>query len=142
MGRRKVSQGWYCQKKRCSQLSCMTQGTHELQFTAAMERNFVEAQLQNTPIKCLVDSGASISCISQHQLQRLQHYADIQESSITSAVGVCGEVHPVLGEVMLEVTFGHITVKQKFRVFETLHSKVIFGLDFLQEIQLGLILKI
>lgn len=104
MGRRKVSQGWLCQKRRCSQLSCMTQGTPELQFTAAMERNFVEAKLQNTPIKCLVDSGASISCISQHQLQRLQYNADIQESSITSAVGVCGEVHPVLGEVMLEVT--------------------------------------
>lgn len=133
MGRRKVSQGWLCQKRRCSQLSCMTQGTPELQFTAAMERNFVEAKLQNTPIKCLVDSGASISCISQHQLQQLQYNGEIQESSITSAVGVCGEVHPVLGEIMLEVTFGHITVKQKFRVFETLHSKVIFGLDFLQE---------
>lgn len=104
MGRRKVSQGWLCQKRRCSQLSCMTQGTPELQFTAAMERNFVEAKLQNTPIKSLVDSGASISCISQHQLQRLQHNADIQDSSITSAVGVCGEVHPVFGEVMLEVT--------------------------------------
>ena len=133
MGRRKVSQGWLCQKRRCSQLSCMTQGTPELQFTAAMERNFVEAKLQNTPIKCLVDSGASISCISQHQLQQLQYNGEIQDSSITSAVGVCGEVHPVLGEIMLEVTFGHITVKQKFRVFETLHSKVIFGLDFLQE---------
>ena len=93
----------------------------------------MEVKLQNLPVKCLVDSGASISCISQHQLQRLKPTTAIDRSSITSAIGVCGEVHPVLGETLLEVTLGHHTVKQKFRVFETLHAKAILGLDFLRE---------
>lgn len=31
--------------------------------------------------------------------------ADIQESSKTVVVGVCGEVHPALGEILLEDTF-------------------------------------
>lgn len=50
--------------------------------------------------------------------------ADIQESSKTVVVGVCGEVHPALGDILLEDTFGHITVKKKFKAFDTLHSKV------------------
>lgn len=77
----------------------------------------------------MVDNGASISCLSQHQLQRFQHNADMNESFMSSDVCVRGEVHSVLGEVVLEVTFGHISVKQKFKVFEILHAKVIFGLD-------------
>lgn len=50
--------------------------------------------------------------------------ADIQESSKTVVVGVCGEVNPALGEILLEDTFGHIAVNKKFRAFDTLHSKV------------------
>lgn len=57
-------------------------------------------------------------------ITEIQHNADKQESSITVVVGVCGEVHPALGEILLEDTFGHIAVNKKFRAFDTLHSKV------------------
>lgn len=37
------------------------------------------------------------------------------------------------GEVVLEGAFGHIDVKQKLKVFKTLHAKVQFGLDLLRK---------
>ncbi|CAC5403419.1 Retrovirus-related Pol polyprotein from transposon gypsy,Retrovirus-related Pol polyprotein from transposon 297,Retrovirus-related Pol polyprotein from transposon 17.6 [Mytilus coruscus] len=98
-----------------------------------MERNFVEIGLENLQVKCLVDSGASFSFISQHQLYRLNTTTAIQRSTINSAIGVCGEVHAIIGEIVLQLSFGQYKVNQKFRIFETLHAKAILGLDFLRD---------
>ncbi|CAG2232745.1 unnamed protein product [Mytilus edulis] len=69
MGRKRISKGWCCQKDRCARLSSVIPGTASFQFTTTMERNFVEIGLENHQVRCLVDSGASFSCISQHQLK-------------------------------------------------------------------------
>lgn len=63
-------------------------------------------------------------CYKLTPITEIQHNADIQESSKIVVVGVCWEVHPALREILLENTFGHITVKKKLKAFDTLHSKV------------------
>lgn len=79
-------------------------------------------KLQKTSIKWLVDSGSQLQVNTYYRDST--YNADIQESSKTVVVGVCGEVHPALGEILLEITFGHITVKTKLKAFDTLYSKV------------------
>ena len=132
MAPRKFRQGWCCRKQRCASLSTITDQQIDYEFTASMERNFINLQVENQVEKCLIDSGAAFSCISKHLLGKLKPDADISKSSISSARGVCGEVHEVLGETVLQLKFGNFVIQQTFRIFQTIHAKMILGLDFLQ----------
>lgn len=92
----------------------------------------MEAKVEYQQVKCLVDSGANISCINQYILHCVKPNAIVQKSKITSGIGVCGEVHSILGTT-LELMFGDHKIQQTFHIFETLHAKVILGLDFLRD---------
>lgn len=88
----------------------------------------MEAKVEYQQVKCLVDSGANISCINQYFLHCVKPNAIVQKSKITSGIGVCGEVYSILGTT-LELKFGDHKIQQTFHIFETLHAKVILGLD-------------
>jgi hypothetical protein len=42
-------------------------------------------------------------------------------------------VHSILGITTLELKFGDHKIQQTFHIFETLHAKVILGLNFLRD---------
>lgn len=42
-------------------------------------------------------------------------------------------MHSILGTTTLELKFGDHKIQQKFHIFETLHAKVILGLNFLRD---------
>ncbi|VDI32371.1 Hypothetical predicted protein [Mytilus galloprovincialis] len=131
MGKKRIKNIWCCKRSKCASLSTVTAREADIEFKSSLERNFMYLNIENSNQKCLIDSGATISCISQHLLRQLKPQADIQRSSIFSGVGVCGEVHPVLGKATLEIRFGEHKILQNFHIFETLHSKILLGLDFL-----------
>ncbi|CAC5378615.1 unnamed protein product [Mytilus coruscus] len=131
MGKKRIKNIWCCKRSKCASLSTVTAREADIEFKSSLERNFMYLNIENSNQKCLIDSGATISCISQHLLKQLKPQADIQRSSIFSGVGVCGEVHPVLGQATLEIRFGEHKILQNFHIFETLHSKILLGLDFL-----------
>ena len=124
--------GWCCNKFRCARLAGINKEEQENIFRTTMDRNFINLQVENDIVKCLVDSGASISCISRHLLHKVNPSAKIGKPTIFSGVGVCGEIHRVLGETVLDLKFGQQIIQQKFRIFETLHAKILLGLDFLR----------
>jgi len=111
------SEDWCCRKSRCTKLATVAQSEPYIEFNTAMERHFINLNIRKQRVKCLVDSGASICCISKYLLDRINSNAIIQRSTIFSVVEVCGEVHPVLRETILELTFGDYKVQQKFRIF-------------------------
>ncbi|CAC5393320.1 Transposon Ty3-G Gag-Pol polyprotein,Transposon Ty3-I Gag-Pol polyprotein,Retrovirus-related Pol polyprotein from transposon 297,Retrovirus-related Pol polyprotein from transposon opus [Mytilus coruscus] len=135
MAPRKFKKGWCCRQPRCAALSPITDQEPDFEFTASLQRNLINLTIEDQSEKCLIDSGAAFSCISKHVLRKIKPNAKIQRSSLFSAVGVCGEVHPILGETVLQLTFGKFKIQQKFRVFETIHARIILGIDFLQEHQ-------
>ena len=92
----------------------------------------MEVRVENQQVKCLVDSDANISCINQYLLHRVKPNAIIQKSKITSGISVYGEVHSILGTTSLQFMFGDYKIQQTFHIFETLHAKVILGIDFLR----------
>ncbi|CAC5388206.1 unnamed protein product [Mytilus coruscus] len=131
MGKKSIKNLWCCRRSKCASLSTVTGREADIEFKSSLERNFMYLNIENSNQKCLIDSGATISCISQHLLKELKPQADIQRSSIFSGVGVCGEVHPVLGQATLEIRFVEHKILQNFHIFEPLHSKMLLGLDFL-----------
>ncbi|CAC5378937.1 unnamed protein product [Mytilus coruscus] len=135
MAPRKFKKGWCCRQPRCAALSPITDQEPDFEFTASLQRNLINLTIEYQLEKCLIDSGAAFSCISKHVLRKIKPNTKIQRSSLFSAVGVCGEVHPILGETVLQLTFGKFKIQQKFKVFETIHARIILGIDFLQEHQ-------
>lgn len=83
--------------------------------------------------RALVDTGASISCISAQLLTKLGiTRGQLNTSNIKDAVAVGGERHASLGAITLPVSFNGPIINHKFHVFQSFHQPLILGLDFLQ----------
>ena len=97
-------------------------------------KNTVSVEIYGHPIKALVDTGATMSCIALSVLSKLGVDRDkLRPLDATDAVGVGGENHCSLGAVSLPISFNGIIFSQEFQVFEKFHQPVILGLDFLRE---------
>lgn len=96
-----------------------------------LNSNVLPISIQGVPMKALVDTGASISCISMSQLSKLPSLTNLQKSNISHVRGVGGEVLDVVGCIELKVDIQNCIVLQKFHVFQRLHFSIILGMDFL-----------
>ena len=125
---------WHCSKKSCSVNSAgIDRSMCNVTLTAPLEGNFVQINLGKQTFSALLDSGASISCVSEHVYRRSFKNVEILPSSFAHIVGVCGEVHKVLGQVTLPFRLDGIVVEHTFQLFEKLHQPVILGMDFLRQ---------
>ena len=82
-------------------------------------------------VQCLVDTGAEISAMSKHLLNQVAPNATIRPSNLSNIVGVCGEVHRVLGQVELPFECEGLQFQQVFQIFEHLHVSILVGIDFM-----------
>ena len=83
-----------------------------------VERNTVNVEVYGTPIKALVDTGATISCVAASLLTKFdKERCQIISTTATDAVAVGGERHCSLGVVSLPVSFGGPIIDQNFQVF-------------------------
>lgn len=99
-----------------------------------LNKNTVVVKNYDHNIQSLVETGATISCCSRQLLQLLNiHEHEIKSSVHKDAVGVGGELHPILGQIELPVTIGELSVNQAFHVFSKLHQSLILGIDFMED---------
>ena len=99
-----------------------------------LDRNTVMVEMFGIQIKSLVDSGASITCLTLNTLNRLGlGLNDLEPSNINAAIGVGGERHSCLGTVTIPISFDSVVVFQKFHCFRKFYVGVILGLDFLEQ---------
>ena len=88
----------------------------------------------NTKTPGLIDTGASISCISLKLLEKSGlKQSNIRQSECTQVRGVGGETHKVLGVIDVKFRLGHLSFEFPFHVLTHLHHSFILGLDFLEE---------
>ena len=123
---------WHCSKKSCSVNSAgIDRSMCNVTLIAPLEGNFVQMNLGKHNSKALLDTGASISCISEldYRLKNIE----IMPSSLAHIVGVCGEVHRVLGQVTVPFRLEGIDLEHTFQLFEKLHQPVILGMEFLRQ---------
>lgn len=96
-------------------------------------KNTVSVDIYDTPTRALVDTGASISCITSSLVTRLGiDKSSIQSTNATDAVAVGGEVHRSLGVLSLPISFDGFVFTHDFQVYDKFHQPLILGLDFLR----------
>lgn len=109
-----------------------------INFQTDISSNIIQIKFKNFITKALVDTGASISCISHALLNKLfqsQNHkkVQLQNSKVTHARGVGGDLLKISGEVDLQLQIADKPFTQKFYVFERLHQSIILGVDFLEK---------
>jgi hypothetical protein len=84
--------------------------------------------------RCLVDTGAQISCISETYFKKLKLSNEIMlPSKITAIIGVGGAHHDIKGMVTLPLKFGQCTISHAFHILPAMSMQLIIGIDFLQQ---------
>jgi len=103
-------------------------------------RPFVEIQICQRPTRALYDSGADISCISDHEFRKIP--VDLRPTKLSPSldrryIGAGGESLDVRGVFVLPITLLGRQVQHPFRVIRNLHEPVIIGADFINQQHLG-----
>ena len=129
--RRSNRNKWLCSKTVCKSETKVDSESPVMNFTPKLNKNRMQIRFGKHSVQFLVDTGAEISAISQHLLNRIAPYAHIRPASLSNIVGVCGEVHRVLGQVELDFECEGLQFRQRFCVFEHLHVSILVGLDFM-----------
>ena len=104
---------WSCSQTRCSKLSneSVSYVKPNITFATDLNRNLVAAKLGKQTVNCLIDSGATISCINKYVLDKCYPDATVYRSNLDRVVGVCGETHPVLGETTHPFNLGGLELR-------------------------------
>ena len=97
--------------------------------------NKVQLSIQNVSVLALLDSGASISCMSKAFYDSLpgQSKSVLHESKVLSIQGVSGKCLQVMGQVTVSVVANRLKLFHTFQVIKDLPRTVILGVDFLSE---------
>ena len=95
----------------------------------------VDCCINNVQVLALVDTGASISIVTQECLQKCWSRTDISEflvsPSIQKVSSVTGQPIPILGEASLDLALSGYTYSCNALVVETSSYPLILGRDFL-----------
>ena len=98
-----------------------------------VSNNLILAQINKKKQLCLIDTGATISAISQKFAQKLN--LDIKPAPQTHLLAADNQVLPTLGTVEMSVKINGLIIPFDFTVIPSLCNEVIFGLDFLNHTQ-------
>ena len=110
---------WHCSKKSCCAYSAtMDRSTCNLSLSTPLEGNYVHIDFGKQTSKALIDTGAQISCMSEHIYRKSFKNYEIRPSSLANIVGVCGEVHRILGLITVPFRLDGIVLEQSFHLFE------------------------
>lgn len=109
-----------------------------INFSTSLDYNFINVSVHGVNVQTLIDTGASVSCISKSLLQKLQKSCTtkkpvVGKSHFQHARGVGGEILTVQGSVVLDISIGDVIVPHTFFIFDRIHHALILGLDFLQK---------
>lgn len=96
------------------------------------QKNTLKCQVGNRSVDALLDSGASISCISKDFLSKSS--AEIiksVDSDVGQVSGVGGHTMKVDKKVRIGVKFSNVFMECDFYVIDKIQQDVILGLDFM-----------
>ena len=100
---------------------------------APIHKNTMLVKIGGQKTQALVDTGASISCISKAFLEKTGlNISKFQNCNLKEIIGVGGEKHKILGKVEVPILVSGIKITSSFYVLNVLHHSVILGVDFLE----------
>ena len=97
-----------------------------------LDKNSVMVDIFEISFKSLIDTGASISCMTLRTVRRLGFtIQDLDPPVSSTVVGVGGEKHNSIGAITFPVMINSVIYNVRFHVFESFFHPVILGFDFL-----------
>ena len=91
---------------------------------------WVKGEVEDQPCWAIVDTGASTSLISHHMASLVGKPVNPQPHT-HRLLGPIGNVMPIDGKMLAEVTFGKHKSTDEFIVVDELFTHVLIGLQFL-----------
>lgn len=101
-------------------------------WIAPLDRNLVQLDVNHDKGKALVDTAGTISWVDSSFLTWIGITKPFKPSNLKEIVGICGEIHQVLGKVQLPLCINRLKVHHTFYVFQRLHHVLFLGLDFVE----------
>ena len=89
---------------------------------------WVKCEIEDVPFWAIVDTGASINLISRHMASLVGKPVNPHPQRL---LGPIGNVTPIDGKMLAEVTFGKHKSTDEFIVVDAFYPHVLFGLKFL-----------
>ena len=89
---------------------------------------WVKCEVEDLPCWAIVDTGASTSLISRHMASLVRKLVNLHPHYL---LGPMGNVMPIDGKMLAEVTFGKHKSTDEFIVVDELYPHVLIGLKFL-----------
>ena len=105
----------------------------DINLMAKMNGNRVFVDILETRISALVDTGATVSCVSADIVNKLGFSVD--EADIEHIVGISGKGLVVRGKVVLPLNFKGTILKYEFLVIDGIKYPLLLGDDFLRDNQ-------
>ena len=94
--------------------------------------NYLPVTIGNIQAMALVDTGASISVVSQTLVNNIKcDRLEITDADYQAIIGVGGERHNIINKVVLSLNIGDTCISHAFHVLQG-HHMVILGMDFLK----------
>ena len=99
-------------------------------WTVAFDKEdmVVWATVNNIPVEILVDTGSSVTLVSETLLANLPA-VEIVEPGVTQIIGINDTARPVTGAVYLELRMGQYILPIKAHVIETMKHGIVLGRD-------------
>ena len=102
-------------------------------LVAPFHKNTILTTIGGKKTPALVDTGASISCLSKTFLDKTEYKdATLTPCALKEIIGVGGERHQVLGQTKIQLHIANVNISFPFYVLNTVHHSVILGMDFLK----------
>src|SRR6188768_2684377 len=98
-----------------------------------MSMNVIEIRIYNVFVSALLDTGASVSVVSEQLIKHLDiPIKPIRKSESKLLTTADGKPINVLGKVLLSIKIRGLTIPFEFLVTRNLAENIILGIDFLQ----------
>ena len=94
-------------------------------------KNHVMLKIENDLMSALIDTGATISCISENIVILLHKSKRIQRSTRNKLWAANNRPLSVKGEINLRLDFDGVVFHTNFQVVDSLSTGVLLGMDFL-----------
>ena len=78
------------------------QSTCNMLLSTPLGGDFLHIDFVKQTSKALKDTGAQISCMREHISEKIFNNYEVRPSSLANIVGVCGEIHRILGLMRLD----------------------------------------
>lgn len=106
----------------------------DILVVAPLNKNTVSVKILNERTNALVDTGASISCISLSFVKKCGiDLQTIEPCDVKQVAGVGGDRVSVIGKTLIPIVIAGARFDFKFHVLDDFHHKLIIGVDFLYE---------